>query len=145
MVTTISQAGNCINDPGVPEKCTHRKKKIPRVWIKLLEVSLQVARSSTIRVNVQVMGPQRTQSPTMTETSFPRKGFACGHSTNSILSCKANARAPFEVITSLWFIRCDDKQAGRKEQWDVLAVQGLYKLVQRSLWYHPVSNEPHNC
>lgn len=27
MVTTISQAGNCINDPGVPEKCTHRGKK----------------------------------------------------------------------------------------------------------------------
>lgn len=27
----------------------------------------------------------------------------------------------------------------------MLAVQGLYKLVQRSLWNHPVSNEPHNC
>ena len=80
MVTTISQAGNCINDPGVPNKCTHRggkkKKKYPG--------SESYCWKSLCQVNVQVMGPQRTPSPTMTETSFPRKGFACGHSTNSI-------------------------------------------------------------
>lgn len=140
MVTTISQAGNCINDPGVPNKCTHRGKKKKNT----LGLNHTVG-SLSARSMCRSWGHRGPRVPPWQRHLFPERALLV----DIPLIASLNVKLMPGTIWSdnIAMVHHMQWKAGWEEgeQWDVLAVQGLYKLVPRSLWNHPVSKEPHNC